>query len=93
VCRDLARLGDSKATFVVGRQQYEARVQRVDKFGQRHLGVYVLGQEHSVLDICWNRKSKWQRFMPNEDFIRIGVVKRAMKIYEDLRKAEAGKVA
>ncbi|MFZ1689242.1 MAG: hypothetical protein WAU70_17595 [Flavobacteriales bacterium] len=79
--------------FVVGSEEYVARIEYREDSESYYLGVFKIGEERSVLDIGWEPKTNWQRFMPNDDFIRIGVVKRALKIFADFRKAEASKAA
>ena len=80
-----------KITFVVGRQEYVAELKLDEEHVSVTLSVSRSGDDRSLLDISWVPKTKWQRFVPNEDLISINVVNRALRIWEDFRKTAASK--
>ncbi len=78
-------------TFVVGRQKYVAQLELDEEFVSVTLSVYKSGEDHELLTISWEPRSKWQRFHAQEEGIAIGVAKRALEIWEVYRKTAASK--
>lgn len=77
--------------FVVGRQQYVAQLELNEEFITVTLSVYKRGEDHALLNIVWEPRNKWARFMAGEEFIPIGVVKRAIGIWENFLKTTTSK--
>ncbi|MEO8068682.1 MAG: hypothetical protein ABI599_13385 [Flavobacteriales bacterium] len=78
-------------TFIVGRQQYVAELELNEVFVTVTFSGYKSGEDHSLLDISWDPKTKWQQFESCELGISISVVKRALRIWDDYRKTAASK--